>query len=99
MALKAIKKLKLSKSVYKNMPFIAFLAVLAMVYIANAHRGEKVMREIQALEKVAKEEHWRYMSIESDATRQGRRADVQGRLGDSGLQMPVEPPKELIVNN
>ena len=99
MALKAIKNLKLSKGMYKNMPFIAFLAVLAMAYIANAHSGEKVMREIQALEKQAKQEHWRYMSVESEMTKQGRRTEVQGRVTESGLQMPVEAPKELIVNN
>ena len=99
MALKAIKNLKLSKSMYKNMPFIAFLAVLAMVYIANAHHGEKMMREIQVLEKDAKETHWRRTSVESEMTKQGRRTEVQARVGESGLQMPVEPPKELIVNN
>ena len=33
------------------MPFIAFLACLAMVYIANAHKGERMMREIQVLDR------------------------------------------------
>ena len=99
MAIKKIKGLKLSKGMYKNMPFIAFLAVLAMLYIANAHQGEKIMREIQVLEKDAKEERWRYMSVEADLMKEGRRSEIQTQVSGSGLQMPVEPPKELIVNN
>ena len=97
--MKALKKLKISKGMYKNMPFIAFLAVLAMVYIANAHKGEKVMREIQVLEKEAKEASWRYMSVEAELTSRGKRSEIKWDVSKDGLRMAVEPPKELVVNN
>ena len=98
MAFKALKKIKLSKSVYQNMPFIGFLALIAMLYIANAHNGEKTMREIQVLEKEAKEERWRYMSIKSELTQSSQCSNVENQVYDSGLQVAVESPKILIVN-
>lgn len=84
---------------YRNMPFLAFLAALGMVYIANAHHGEKVMREIETLEQEATEAHWRYMSIESMLTQNGSRSRVEADVLEDGLRMPVESPKRLIVDN
>ena len=81
------------------MPFIAFLAALGMLYIANAHRGEKVMREIEVLEKQATQTHWRYMSVQSELTYEGRRSEVEAGVADIGLRMSVTPPKKLIVDN
>jgi hypothetical protein len=99
MAFKQLRKVKLTSGMYRNMPFLAFLAALGMVYIANAHHGEKVMREIEALEKEATETHWRYMSVESMLTQKGRRSEVEAGVMDEGLRMPVESPKKLIVDN
>lgn len=84
---------------YRNMPFLAFLAALGMVYIANAHHGEKVMREIETLEREATEAHWRYMSIESILTQNGSRSRVEAEVLEDGLRMPVESPKRLIIDN
>jgi len=97
MALKRLKGLKLTRGMYRNMPFIAFLAALGMVYIANAHNGEKVMREIEVLEKQATETHWRYMSVKSELTDKGRRSQIEVVVIDDGLRMPVAPAKKLTI--
>ncbi len=88
-----------SKGIYKHMPYIGFLAILAMVYIANAHQGEKSMREIQVLEKEAKQEHWRYMSVKSELTQSSRSSNIENVVFDSGLKVAVESPRTLIVKN
>jgi Na+-transporting NADH:ubiquinone oxidoreductase subunit NqrA len=99
MAIKALKGVVSSKGIYKHMPFIGFMAIVAMVYIANAHRGEKLMREIQVLEKEAIEEHWRYMSAKSELTQRSRSSNVENQVYESGLKVAVEPPKKLNINN
>lgn len=99
MAAKKIKGVKLSKHVSDHMPYICFLAVLAMLYIANAHRGEKAMRDLQVLEKEAKETHWRYMSAQSDLLQRSSRTQVEGKVANDGLVMPVESPKKLKVKD
>lgn len=99
MAIKALKGIMLNKGIYKNMPYIGFLAILAMLYIANAHHGEKMMREIQVLEKQAKQEHWRHMSVKSDLTRSSRSSIIANQVSDSGLEVAVVPPQTIRVKN
>ena len=99
MAIKALKGIMVNKGISKHMPFIGFLAIIAMFYISNAHRGEKLMREIQVLEKEAKEEHWRYMSEKSQLTKSSRSSIIENVVYDSGLQVAVEAPKTLKINN
>ena len=99
MAIKALKGVMLNKGIYKNMPFIGFLAIIAMLYIANAHRGEKLMREIQVLEKEAKQEHWRHMSIASKLTKSSLSSIIENKVSDNGLQAAVVPPQILKVKN
>ena len=79
------------------MPYIAFLACLAMVYIANAHKGEKMMREIQVLEKEEKQAKWRALSVEAEMSRASTMSEVERVVVDEGLRAPVAPPKKLIV--
>lgn len=97
MAFKALKGLKISKKMYQSMPYVAFLGILAMVYIANAHRGETVMRSIQQLEDQAKEDRWRYMSIKSDVTEVSVCSKIENQVADQGLKVPVVPPRTISV--
>ncbi|RLD18741.1 MAG: hypothetical protein DRI69_09760 [Bacteroidetes bacterium] len=99
MAIKALKGVMLNKGIYKNMPFIGFLAIIAMLYIANAHSGEKLMREIQVLEKEAKQEHWRHMSVQSELTKSSRSSIIENQVNDSGLEIAIVPPQTLIIEN
>ncbi len=82
---------------YSHMPYIAFLACLAMVYIANAHKGEKMMREIQALEKKEKQARWRAHSEKAKTSQSSTMSEVESEVYDEGLRVPVTPPKKLIV--
>jgi len=52
--------------VLKNLPFIYFAGVLALIYIANAHSAEKKVREIHRLREEVKELRWHYMSFKSE---------------------------------
>jgi len=99
MTIKAIKGVLQSKGISKNMPFIGFLAIIGMLYIANAHQGEKLMREIQVLEKEAKQEHWRHMSIKSELTKRSRSSNIEHQVSESGLGIAVVPPRTLIIEN
>ena len=96
--MKLFRNLRLGKQVYEKMPYIAFLACLAMVYIANAHKGEKMMRQIEVLEKEAKESEWRTMSVKTDLLMQSSQSQMERRVYDDGLKVAVKPPKKLVVN-
>ena len=49
--------------VLNNLPFVIFLAVLGVLYISNAQRGERKLMAINKLEKQVQEVRWEYMSF------------------------------------
>jgi hypothetical protein len=98
-AIKALKRAMLNKGIYKHMPFIGFLAIVAMLYIANAHQGEDLMREIQVLEIEAKQEHWRHMSVQSELTQKSRSSIIENQVNGDGLEVAVVSPQTLIIKN
>ncbi|HKG07570.1 MAG TPA: FtsL-like putative cell division protein, partial [Pedobacter sp.] len=48
------------------LPFLIFLSVLSMLYIANSHMAIKNIREIDQLNKEVKELSWEYKSLKAD---------------------------------
>ena len=51
---------------FRNLPFIFFLGVLGVVYIAAGHYAEKKKRRIEQLQKDLKVLKWEYVTIESE---------------------------------
>ena len=51
--------------IYKNLPYICLLFVLALVYVANVHYAEKHLRTTQVLNEEIKELKWDYWSLKS----------------------------------
>jgi len=85
------------ESATQMMPFIVFLAMLAMVYIANRHFAEKNIREIDKLSKEVKELSWDYKTLKADLMLKSTQTEVAKRVDTLGLKEPVEPPKKIIV--
>ncbi|WP_449438888.1 FtsL-like putative cell division protein [Pedobacter steynii] len=48
------------------LPFLIFLSVLGMLYIANSHMAIKNIRNIDQLSKEVKEMSWEYKSLKAD---------------------------------
>ena len=95
---KALKHIKFSKSMYKGFPFMLFLSLLGMAYIANAHKSEIKMRKIQELEKLAEEKRWEYMSVQSDITFQGTESQIKKKVANKGLQPATSAPTLIETN-
>lgn len=79
------------------LPFIAFIAFLAMLYIGNRHLAEKSIREIDKLNKEVKEMSWDFKTIKADLMLRSTQTEVAKKVDTLGLKEPVEPPKKLIV--
>jgi hypothetical protein len=52
-------------TLYRNMPFVYFLAFLGVIYIAFGHYAERNMRTIAALQDDLQEQRWHYMSVQA----------------------------------
>lgn len=53
------------KAIVNNIPFLAFLVLLCVLYISNSHRAIEMQREMNAQNKVLKELRWKYMDAKS----------------------------------
>ena len=80
------------------MPFIIFLSMLAMVYIANRHFAEKNIREIDKLGKEVKELSWDYKTLKADLMLRSTQTEVAKQVDTLGLKESVEPPKKIIIS-
>lgn len=83
--------------ILKNLPFILFLGLLAIVYIANAHYSEKKVRQIQQLQNEVKELRWNYMSIKSELMYNAKRSEVVKEGKALNLRLPRTGPKKIVV--
>ncbi len=70
-----------------NIPFIAFLALLAVIYIANSHRAVEMQREINKQQQALKELRWRYM----DAKTRLMNAGMESNVIQSGARVGLKP--------
>jgi hypothetical protein len=86
-------------ALYRNLPFVYFLAFLGVVYIALGHYAERNMRKIDRLQDELQEQRWKYMSVHSEVMKMGSRSRVAETVAANGLIPPHVAPKELIVQS
>ncbi len=81
--------------VYMNLPFICFLSLLTIIYIANAHQAEKKVRKIHSLKKEVKELEWQYTNVKSDIMYGSMPSQVVEKVEKIDLKVSDEMPKKI----
>lgn len=84
--------------VVKNLPFILFLSLIALLYIANGHYAVKNIRELNKLNKEVQELNWRYIDAKSDLMLRSKMSEVSQGVSNYGLQVPERPPLNIQSN-
>lgn len=81
------------------LPFLIFLSVLCMLYIANSHTAVKNVRNIDKLNKEVKELSWEYKSLKADLMFKSKLTEVAKKVDTLGIKELTEPPKKIIINS
>jgi hypothetical protein len=81
------------------LPYLIFLAMLCMLYIANSHMAIKNIRKIDQLNKEVKELSWEYKSLKADLMFKSKLTEVARKVDTLGIKELTEPPKKIIVNS
>lgn len=76
----------------KHVGFIFLLAILALLYIANAHRGERKLRRIAKLKKEVHNAKSNYQEVKSGNTYNTTESQLKKRLAAEGLKVNEEAP-------
>jgi hypothetical protein len=86
--------------IVKNIPFFLFLSVLAVLYIANGHRGDKTIRRINSTANELKELQYEYKTLKSEVMFRSQEVQIVKASEPLGLKVTKEIPKRLrIINN
>jgi hypothetical protein len=83
------------KWVVKNIPFFLYCAFLCVLYIANGHYGEKMIRRINKLGKENKELSYEYKTLNGKLLFQSKQSELMRAVAPLGLVVPSESPNLL----
>jgi hypothetical protein len=81
--------------IVSNIPFIAFLALLCMIYIGNNHSAVQVQRDINTQNKILKELRWKYMDIKTQLMNKKMESQVMRDASVIGLKPLTLPAYKI----
>ena len=82
------------KALSKQIPFILFLVLLAIIYIANRYNAEKITRKYISLKEKVKDLRAEQITTASELMILSRPSQVEKLVEkkDLGLKEPIKPP-------
>ena len=84
--------------VLKHIPFILFLSVIAILYIANGYWADDKIRQVNKLSSRIKELRSEYISTKSDLMFVSKQSEVAKSAEKLGLKEPIAPPMKIVVD-
>ncbi|HEX8334544.1 MAG TPA: FtsL-like putative cell division protein [Segetibacter sp.] len=78
--------------IVSNIGFFLFLAVLAVLYIANGHMADNRIRKINETARQLKELQYEYKTVKSEMMFRSRESELVKAAEPLGLKMDTIPP-------
>jgi hypothetical protein len=83
----------------QHLPFILFLAFIAILYIANGYYADDKIREVNKISNQLKELRSEYISTKSELMFASKQSEVARSAAELGLKEPVVPPIKIEVDS
>jgi len=80
----------------KSLPFVLFIALLTILYIANNYYAEKKTIELGRIKRDLKELRYEHISTKSQLMFQSKQSQVAEKLKLSGIKESLVPPQKII---
>jgi hypothetical protein len=87
------------KGIVNNVPYVAFVALLCIIYIANNHRAVETQRELNKQQQTLKELRWRYMDIKTRLMNAGMETEMIRRGEAQGLKPLLLPAYSIVIDS
>ena len=82
--------------VVRNVGFLLFLALLAVIYIYNGHYADKISRDLNRTNKELKELQYEYKTLKSEVMFRSKESELARAVEPFGLKELTQPPFMLI---
>jgi len=79
----------------QHMPFVMFLGLLAILYIANGYYADDKIREVNKVTNQIKELRTEFISSKSDLMFVSKQSEVAKAIEPLGLKEPVVAPMKI----
>ncbi|MFC2101931.1 FtsL-like putative cell division protein [Bacteroidota bacterium] len=86
------------EGVVNNLPYLAFLAIIAIIYIANTYYAEKTFKDIEATKVELKELRYQYISTKSNLMYLSKQSEIARRARMLGLTETKVPPYKIFYS-
>ena len=89
------------EEVVKHMPYVLFLAFIALLYIANGYYAEDTVRQLNKADNELKELRSEYITTKSDLMYISKQSEVANMAEKKipGLKESLVPPQKIVVKN
>lgn len=87
-----------SENSIRHVPFILFLAFVAILYIANGYYADDKIREVNRINNELKELRSEYISTKSDLMFVSKQSEVAKSAEPLGIKEPIVPPMIIEVD-
>lgn len=87
------------KAIVNNIPYLAFVVLLCVLYISNSHRALEIQRELNAQNKILKELRWKYMDVKSQLMYVKTETQVIKNAEHIGLKPSLMPAYKIKTPN
>jgi hypothetical protein len=78
--------------VVRNVGFLLFLTVLAVIYIYNGHYADKISRDLNKTNKELKELQYEYKTLKSEVMFRSKESELAKAVEPFGLKELIRPP-------
>jgi cell division protein FtsL len=83
------------RAIVNNIPFLAFIVLLCVLYISNSQRAIDMQRELNARNKELKELRWKYMDVKSQLMSVKTETQVMKTAEQIGLKPSLLPAYKI----
>jgi hypothetical protein len=84
--------------VVNSLPFLFYIMLIAMLYIANSYYAEKKVIEIEKIKKEIKELRSENITTKSTLMFCSRQSEVVRRIEPYGIKESLIPPRKIFVS-
>ena len=88
-----------SEQSFKTLPFLLYVALLALLFITNNYMIEYKTRKINKLQKEVKELKYETITLKSKLLTISRQSKLSEKLSKMGIKENTEPVKTIIIDN
>lgn len=86
------------KGIVSNVPFLAFLVLLCVIYISNNQKTIEIQRELNKQNLVLKELRWKYMDIKSQLMNAGMETEIIRNSAVIGMKPMLFPAYKIEID-